>query len=150
MTEIEKNKIIAELSEALQFNDYEKFTSYFEENAVFEMPFTINGENNLKGKAEIKKHFEGVALDPTTKMIQLEEVMTKYYHSDPFVIVEYFIKGRSASSKGAFHMQSGVAFIRFGETGIVYYKDIPNTIGLAKKAGTLDQLAASWNDSERE
>ncbi|MGV3612066.1 MAG: nuclear transport factor 2 family protein [Fluviicola sp.] len=149
MTEIEKNKIIAELSEALQFNDYDKFISYFEENAVFEMPFAINGENNLKGISEIKKHFEGVALDPATKMIQIEEVMTKYYHSDPFVIVENFIKGRSASSKGAFHMQSGVAFIRFGESGIVYYKDIPNTIGLAKKAGVLDQLVASWK-SERE
>lgn len=148
MTEIEKNKIIAELAEALQFNDYEKFTSYFEENAVFEMPFAINVENNLKGISEIKKHFEGVASDPLVKGIHIEEIMIKSYHCDPFIIVEYFTKGRSANSKGAFHIQSGVAFIRFGETGIVYYKDIPNTIGLAKKAGVLDQLVNSWSAEE--
>ena len=148
MTEIEKNKIVTELAEALQNNDYDQFISHFEENAIFEMPFTITGENNLKGISEIKKHFENAALDPTIKGIQTEEVMTKYYHSDPFVIVEYFIKGRSANSHGAFHIQLGVAFIRFGESGIVYYKDIPNTIGLAKKAGTLDQLANSWNSAE--
>jgi hypothetical protein len=148
MTEIEKNKIIAELAEALQFNDYDKFTSYFEENAVFEIPFGISESANIKGLSEIKKHFEQVASDPMVKLIHIEEIMVKSYASDPFVIVEYFTKGRSANSNGAFHIQSSIALIRFGETGIVYYKDIPNTIGLAKKAGALDQLVNSWSAEE--
>ncbi len=150
MTDIEKNKIITELAEALQSNDYDKFTSYFEENAVFEMPFMVNGGMNIKGLADIKTHFESVASDSLTKLIQIEEVMTKSYHSDPFTIVEYFTKGRAASTMGAFHIQSAIALIRFGESGIIYYKDIPNTIGLSKKAGALDQLVDSWSKSENE
>lgn len=138
MTEINKNQIIAELAEALQYNDYDKFAGYFEENAVLELPFGESGGLSFKGLAEIKKHFESIASDPITKEIHTEEVMTKIYHSDPFTIVEYFTKGRSVKSGGAFHIQSAVAFIRFGESGIVYYKDIPNTGGLAKKAGISD------------
>ena len=148
MTEMEKNKIITELAEALQYNDYDKFTSYFEETAVFEMPYMVNGGMNIKGLAEIKKHFESVASDSLTKSIHIEEVMVKSYHSDDMTTVEYFTKGRSDSTNGAFHIQSSIALIRFGASGIVYYKDIPNTIGLAKKAGTLDQLTDSWKSAE--
>ena len=100
-----------------------------------ELPFGAAGGTSFKGLSEIKRHFESIASDPVTKGIHTEEVMAKNYHSDPMTIVEYFTKGRSVKAGGAFHLQSAVAFIRFGESGIVYYKDIPNTEGLAKKAG---------------
>jgi hypothetical protein len=138
MTEIKKNQIITELAEALQYNDYDKFTSYFEENALLEIPFGADGGTSFKGLPEIKKHVESIASDPVLKLIHIEEVMTKTYHSDPFTTVEYFTKGRSVKAGGAFHIQSAIALIRFGESGIIYYKDIPNTAGLAKKAGAPD------------
>lgn len=144
MTEFETNQIVTELGEALQDRDYPKFTSYFEDNAVFELPFKVDGGIMLKGLPEIKKHFESIAENPLEKLIRIEEVMTKSYQSSEAVTVEYFTKGRLVSTGETFHIQSSIAIIRFGETGIVYYKDIPNTLGIAKKAGVLDQLAASW------
>jgi ketosteroid isomerase-like protein len=144
MTEFETNLIVTELGEALQDRDYTKFTSYFEDNAVFELPFKVDGGIMLKGLPEIKKHFESIAENPLEKLIRIEEVMTKSYQSSEAVTVEYFTKGRLVSTGETFHIQSSIAIIRFGETGIIYYKDIPNTLGIAKKAGVLSQLAASW------
>lgn len=135
MTEIQKNQIITELAEALQNNDYDQFVSYFEEGAVLELPFGPAGGTTFKGLSEIKKHYETIASDPVTKGIHTEEIISKSYHSGPVTIVEYFTKGRAVKIGGAFHIQSAIACIRFGESGIVYYKDIPNTAGLAKKAG---------------
>lgn len=146
MTEVRKNRIIGDLAEALQDGDYDRFVSYFEENAVFELPFRIDGGEILKGLPEIKKHFESIAENSLAKLIRIEEVMTKSYTSSETVTVEYFTKGRIVSTGETFHIQSSIALIRFGETGIVYYKDIPNMLGIAKKAGTLEQLVASWKD----
>ncbi|AEA43056.1 nuclear transport factor 2 family protein [Fluviicola taffensis] len=146
MTEAKKNQIITELAEALQDRDFSKFISYFEENAAFEIPFRANGGIILKGLPEIKKHFEQVATDSLTTLIRIEEVVTKCYHSDETVIVEYFTKGRVLSTGETFYIQSSIALVRFGESQITYYKDIPNTLGIAKKAGVLDQLAASWKE----
>lgn len=144
MTEIEKNRIISKLAEALQERDYDQFVSAFEENAVFELPFLVEGGIMLKGLQEIKKHFEHLAENPSSKLLRIEEVMTKSYHSSEAVTVEYFTKGRVIDTGETFHMQTSIAIIRFGESGITYYKDIPNTLGIAKKAGLLSQLAASW------
>lgn len=144
MTEFKRNQIIAELTESLQVPDYGRFLSYFEENAVLELPFGVDGGIMLKGLPEIRKHFESLADDPINKLIRIEEIMTKSYQSSEEVTVEFFTKGRLVSTGETFHIQSAIAIIRFVETGIVYYKDIPNTLGIAKKAGVLDQLAASW------
>ncbi|WP_341902979.1 nuclear transport factor 2 family protein [Fluviicola taffensis] len=144
MTEFKRNQIITELAESLQAGDYGRFLSYFEENAVFELPFRVDGGILLKGLPEIRKHFESVAEDPMEKLVRIEEVMTKSYEGSEAVTVEYFTKGRLVSTGETFHIQSAIAIIRFGETGIVYYKDIPNTLGMAKRTGTLNQLAASW------
>jgi ketosteroid isomerase-like protein len=144
MTEFKRNQIVTELAEALQYSDYDKFASYFEESAVFELPFMVDGGIMLKGLPEIKKHLKEVAENPLQKLIRIEEVMTKSYQSSEAITVEYFTKGRLVSTGETFHIQSSIAILRFGETGIVYYKDIPNTLGIAKKAGILDQLAASW------
>jgi ketosteroid isomerase-like protein len=146
MTEMKRNQIIAELAEALQERDYDQFLSHFAENAVFETPFEVNGGEIHKGLAEIKKHFESIAENPMAKLIRIEEVIAKSYHNDETATVEYFTKGRLLSTGETFHIQSSIALIRFGESGIVYYKDIPNTLGLAQKAGVLTDLAASWTD----
>lgn len=146
MTEIRRNEIIAELVEALQDREYDKIVNCFEENAVLEIPFMINGGTIHKGLPEIKKHFESVAADSATNLIRIEEIIAKSYHSDEAVTVEYFTKGRLVSTGETFHIPSAIAIIRFGETGIVHYKDIPNTICIAKKAGVLDQLVDSWKE----
>ncbi|WP_407535243.1 hypothetical protein [Elizabethkingia miricola] len=79
-------------------------------------------------------------------MIEIESVYTKIYHftNNQTVTVEYFTKGKSLSTSESFEIQSSIALIKFDEDGIVYYKDFPNTLGIAQKAGVLSQLAATW------
>ena len=85
MTEFKRNQIITELAEALQAGDYGRFLSYFEENAVFELPFRVDGGIMLKGLPEIRKHFESLTENPLEKLIRVEEVMTKSYQSSEAV-----------------------------------------------------------------
>ncbi|MDX8568758.1 nuclear transport factor 2 family protein [Elizabethkingia sp. HX XZB] len=146
MDELKINAIIQELSNSLQTRDYDNFVSYFTDNAIFEIPFTVNGGTIINGKENIKKHFENVSQNPLTKLIEIESVYTKVYHctDSQRVTVEYFTKGKSLSTNESFEIQSSIAFIRFDEVGIVYYKDFPNTLGIAQKAGVLSQLAATW------
>ncbi|EJG2078507.1 nuclear transport factor 2 family protein [Elizabethkingia anophelis] len=146
MDELKINTIIQELSNSLQIRDYDNFASYFTDNATFEIPFTVNGGTIINGKENIKKHFENVSQNPLTKLIEIESVYTKVYHctDSQTVNVEYFTKGKSLSTSESFEIQSSIALIRFDEGGIVYYKDFPNTLGIAQKAGVLSQLAATW------
>lgn len=146
MDELKINAIIQELSNSLQTRDYDNFVSYFTDNAIFEIPFTVNGGTIINGKENIKKNFENVSQNPLTKLIEIESVYTKVYHctDSQTVTVEYFTKGKSLSTNESFEIQSSIAFIRFDEVGIVYYKDFPNTLGIAQKAGVLSQLAATW------
>ncbi|OPB84794.1 hypothetical protein BB021_15775 [Elizabethkingia ursingii] len=146
MDELKINTIIQELSNSLQTRDYDNFVSYFTENAIFEIPFTVNGGTIINGKENIKKHFDNVRQNPLTKLIEIESVYTKVYHctDSQTVTVEYFTKGKSLSTNESFEIQSSIAFIRFDEVGIVYYKDFPNTLGIAQKAGVLSQFAATW------
>ncbi|MCL1664274.1 nuclear transport factor 2 family protein [Elizabethkingia ursingii] len=146
MDELKINAIIQELSNSLQTKDYDNFVSYFIDNATFEIPFTVNGGTIINGKESIKKHFDNVQQNPLTKLIEIESVYTKVYHcsDSQTVTVEYFTKGKSLSTNESFEIQSSIALIRFDEGGIVYYKDFPNTLGIAQKAGVLSQLAATW------
>ena len=146
MTEIRRNEIITELAESLQDREYDRFIKCCEENAVLEIPFMADGGVVHKGLPEIKKHFENVAADSMTNLIRIEEIMAKTYHNEEVATVEFFTKGRLISTGETFHIPSAVAIIRFGETGIVHYKDIPNTICIAKKAGVLNQLLDSWKE----
>lgn len=146
MNELKINAIIQDLSNSLQTRSYDRFVSYFTENAIFEIPFTVNGGAVIKGKENIKKHFDNVQQNPLTKLIEIESVYTKIYHcaDDLTVTVEYFTKGKSLATNEAFEIQSSIALIQFDASGIVYYKDFPNTLGIAQKAGVLSQLAATW------
>jgi ketosteroid isomerase-like protein len=146
MTENEINKTVTALAKSLQERDYDTFVSFFTADAVFEIPFTVNGGTLLKGLTAIKEHFENVRQNPLTKLIRIDEVSTLVYHSTSgnTVTVEYFIKGTSVNTGEAFEIQSSIAVIQFNEQGIQHYKDFPNTLGIAKKAGVLPQLAAAW------
>ncbi|MCL1656429.1 MULTISPECIES: nuclear transport factor 2 family protein [Elizabethkingia] len=146
MDELKINTIIQELSNSLQTRNYDKFVSYFTDSATFEIPFTVNGGTVINGKENIKKHFDNVQQNPLTKLIEIESVYTKIYHctNNQTVTVEYFTKGKSLSTSESFEIQSSIALIKFDEDGIVYYKDFPNTLGIAQKAGVLSQLAATW------
>lgn len=146
MDELKINAIIQELSNSLQTRDYNNFVSYFTDNATFEIPFTVNGGTIINGKENIKKHFDNVRQNPLTKLIEIETVYTKVYHctDNQTVTVEYFTKGKSLNTNETFEIQSSIALIRFDEGGIVYYKDFPNTLGIAQKASVLSQLAATW------
>ena len=147
MTEDRVNEIVDALTKSLQARDYDRFVSFFAEDAVFEIPFTVDGGTVLKGLAAIKEHFEGVRRSPVLKLIELESVSPVVHHcaADGTATVEYFSKGRAVGTGQAFEIQSSIAVIRFDGHSIVHYKDIPNTLGLAKKAGVLAQLAASWS-----
>jgi ketosteroid isomerase-like protein len=119
--------------------------SHFNDAAIFEIPFTVNDGTIINGLPKIKEHFENVRQNPLSKLIEIEEVRPQiYYHTDNSVTVEYFTKGKSQSTGETFEIQSSIALIRFDEGGIIHYKDFPNTIGIAKKAGVLAQLAATW------
>ena len=146
MDELKINAVIQELSNSLQTRNYDRFVSYFTDNATFEIPFTVNGGTTINGKENIKKHFDNVQQNPLTKLIEIESVYTKIYHGTDgqTVTVEYFTKGKLLSTNEPFEIQSSIALIRFDETGIVSYKDFPNTLGIAQKAGVLSQLAATW------
>ncbi|MCL1669044.1 nuclear transport factor 2 family protein [Elizabethkingia ursingii] len=146
MDELKINATIRELSNSLQERDYDNFVSYFADNATFEIPFTVSGGTVINGKENIKKHFDNVQQNPLTKLIEIESVYTKIYHctDSQTVTVEYFTKGKSLSTDETFEIQSSIALIRFDENGIVHYKDFPNTLGIAQKAGVLSQLAATW------
>ncbi|WP_131828814.1 nuclear transport factor 2 family protein [Elizabethkingia bruuniana] len=146
MDELKINAVIQELSNSLQTRNYDNFVSYFTDNATFEIPFTVNGGTLINGKENIKKHFDNVQQNPLTKLIEIESVYTKIYHctDSQAVTVEYFTKGKLLSTNEPFEIQSSIALIRFDETGIVSYKDFPNTLGIAQKAGVLSQLAATW------
>ena len=146
MSELKINTVIQELSNSLQTRDYDNFVSYFTDNATFEIPFTVNGGTIINGKENIKKHFDNVRQNPLTKLIEIESVYTNIYPCEDgqTVTVEYFTKGKSLSTNEAFEIQSSIALIKFDDNGIVYYKDFPNTLGIAQKAGVLSQLASTW------
>lgn len=146
MDELKINTIIQGLSDSLQTRSYDKFVSYFTESAIFEIPFTVNGKIVINGKENIKKHFENVQQNPLAQLIEIEDVYTKIYHciDSQTATVEYFTKGKSLATNEPFEIQSSIALIKFDVSGIVYYKDFPNTLGIAQKAGVLSQLAGSW------
>lgn len=146
MNELKIKAIIQDLSNALQTREYDRFVSYFTDHATFEIPVTVNGGTVIDGKENIKRHFDNVQQNPLTKLIEIESVYTKIYdHTDnPTVTVEYFTKGKSLATNELFEIQSSIALITFTEEGIVQYKDFPNTLGIAQKAGLLAQLAANW------
>jgi len=61
MKENEINEIVTKLSKALAMRDYEKFVSFFADDAIFEIPFTTDGGTILKGLSKIKEHFESIS-----------------------------------------------------------------------------------------
>ena len=146
MTELKMNEVVMALAKALQSRDYDSFVSYFSDNAVFEIPFSVNGGTVINGLSEIKKHFDTVSQNPITKLISVEDVTPRliYGTTGNSVVVEYFLKGKSLKTGEAFNIQSSIAVIRFDEGKIIEYRDFPNTLGIAKKAGVLAELAATW------
>jgi ketosteroid isomerase-like protein len=140
---------VAAMARALQTRDYDRFTSFFTASAVMEIPFTADGGDRLNGLAAIKEHFERVRRGPLGTLIEIEEVSAETLHAPNSVVtVQYFMRGKSVSTKESFFIQSSIAVIRFNDDGIVHYKDFPNTIGIAKRAGVLSQLAASWSKAQ--
>jgi len=145
MTDKDINEIAKELTKALEMRDYEKFVSFFENDAIFEIPYTINGGTILKGLPKIKEHFENISKSPLIRLIQIDSVTAKTYFSSTsnIVTIEYFTEGKILST-GENFKESSIALVQFKDFKIVHYKDFPNTIGIAKKAGILSQLAAAW------
>jgi hypothetical protein len=137
-------KTVAALADALQTRDYERFTSFFSPSAVMEIPFAAHGATLLQGLPAIKAHFEGVRKSPLGTLLEIEKVTARpVFGNDGFVTIEYFMKATAVRTKEAFEIPSSIALVQFADDHIVLYKDFPNTIGIAKKAGVLAQLAAS-------
>ena len=57
------------------------------------------------------------------------------------------MEGKSVKTEEAFKIQSSIAVIQFNGNQIIYYKDFPNTLGIAKKAGIISDLAAILSKS---
>lgn len=147
MTENDINEIVEKLTKALEIRDYQKFVSFFAEDAIFEIPFAVNGTTILKGLPKIKEHFEDVSKSPLTKLIQINSVTTKTYFNvnSNIMTIEYFTDGKGLTTNEEFKIQSSIALVQFHNFHIIYYKDFPNSIGIAKKAGVLQQLHGQNN-----
>ena len=71
MTKNDMNELAAQLASALQTRDYDSFTSYFAQDAVFEIPFGPEGGKSINGLPKIKEHFENIRQSPLGKLIQI-------------------------------------------------------------------------------
>ncbi len=138
--------MITELAKALEMRNYGKFVSFFADDAIFEIPFGFDGGTILTGLSKIKEHFENIGKSPLTRLLQIDTVTAKTYFSTSSntVTIEYFTEGKVAGTGENFTIPSSIALVQFNDLHIIHYKDFPNTIGIAKKAGVLQQLASAW------
>lgn len=146
-SEIEEKIVI--ICKALQTRSYDAFVALFAENAVFEIPFTVNGGAKLEGIIKIKEHFVNIQANPLSKLIQIEKVSSKNHFSenDSSCTIEYFTDGLAVKTQQKISIQSSIAVIKFEDGKIIHYKDFPNTLGIANAAGALPQVLEALGKS---
>ena len=139
-------EIVEQLRGALEVRDYTGFVNMFADDAVFEVPFGLqSNQKRLKGIEAVRAHFDIIAENPSTKLLELHKVHAILSLADDpdSVTVQFLIQGRSVSTGNLFDMPSSVAIIRCEQGKVKHYKDFPNTIGYAEISGFLSQLAAT-------
>src|ERR1700761_1753244 len=127
-------EIVEQLRQALEARNYNAFVDLFATDALFEAPFGLQkNQKRLEGIDAIRAHFDIIAQNPSTKLLELHKVIaTQHPGDDPdSVTVEFRIQGRSVLTGTEFDMPSSVAIIRCNNGKVTHYKDFPNTIGYA-------------------
>jgi uncharacterized protein len=146
MSILRTSEIIEQLRQALQVRNYRGFVDLFAADAVFEIPFGLQeNRKRLEGIDAIRAHFDIIAQNPSTKLLELHKVdAIQHPGDDPNIVtVEFRIKGKAVTTGKLFDMPSSVAVIRCAQGKVQHYKDFPNTLGYAQIAGVLLQFAAS-------
>jgi ketosteroid isomerase-like protein len=146
MDTLKTAEIIEQLRQALETRNYNGFVDLFMPDALFEVPFGLKeNQKRLEGIDAIRAHFDIIAQNPSTKLLELHKVSATLHPGEDADIatVEFRIQGKSVLSGKLFDMPSSVAIIRCYKGKVKHYKDFPNTIGYAQIAGVLPQFAAS-------
>jgi len=147
---LKTSEIIEQLRRALEERNYNGFVDLFAADALFEVPFGLKeNQKRLEGIDAIRAHFDVIAQNPSTKLLELHKVSaTQHQGSDAdTATVEFRIQGKSILTGKLFEMPSSVAIIRCSKGKVKHYKDFPNAIGYAQIAGVIPQLAASLTKS---
>lgn len=146
MNRQEVSLLVDNLAKALATRDYALFLRDFDSEATFEVPFAIEGEKAYSGIDAIREHFNRVAQNPLFRLVQLDEVTGNWSFDAELgtLVVAYQTKATVVSNGEAFEIASSVARITIKNGKIAHYSDYPNTLGLAKAAGLLPQLAARF------
>lgn len=146
MSTLKTSEIVEQLKQALEARKYNAFVGLFADDAIFEVPFGLQeNQKRLEGIDAIRAHFDVIAQNPSTKLLELHKVsVTQHPGSDSDEItVEFRIQGKSVLTGKLFDIPSSIAIIRCHEGKVKHYKDFPNTIGYAQIANVLPQFAAS-------
>jgi ketosteroid isomerase-like protein len=146
MTTANAREIVEALRVALETRRYDEFVGLFADDGAYELPFALPGVPGLfTGIASIRARFDVIAQSPMTKLLDVRQVSaTLMETADPeVVVVEFSARGMVLATGEAFDVATSIAVIRFGNGKVKQYRDYPNTLGLAKTAGALPQLAAS-------
>jgi ketosteroid isomerase-like protein len=146
MSILNTREIVEQLRQALETRNYNSFVDLFASDAVFEVPFGLQlNRKRLEGIDAIRAHFDIIAQNPSTKLLELHKVDATLTlgNDNDLVTVQFRIQGKSVSTGNRFDMPSSVAIIRCEHGKVKHYKDFPNTIGYAQIAGVLPELAAT-------
>jgi ketosteroid isomerase-like protein len=139
-------EIVEALRISLEARRYDEFVGLFAEDGTYELPFALPGVPAVfTGIAAIRARFEVIAQSPITRLIDVRQVSATLMETmDPaVVVVEFSARGTILATREAFDVATSIAVIRFANGKVKQYRDYPNTLGLAKTAGVLSQLAAS-------
>jgi ketosteroid isomerase-like protein len=151
MNMLKTSEIVEQLRHALEARNYSGFVDMFADDAVFEVPFGLQeNQKRLEGIDAIRAHFNIIAQNPSTKLLELYKVnATQHPGNDPdMVMVEFRIQGKSVSTGKLFDMPSSIAIIHCYRGKVKHYKDFPNSIGYAQIANVLPQFANSLTNNK--
>jgi uncharacterized protein len=146
MTPPNARGIAEALRVALETRRYDAVVDLFADDGTYELPFAIPGSPHcFTGRAAIRARFDAIAQSPLTHLLGVDLVSANVMSTtDPDVVVVELTAHGSVSSNGKrFTVASSIAVIRVSNGKVKQYRDYPNSLGLAKVAGVLPQLAAS-------
>ena len=140
------HEIVEALRVALETRRYDEFVGLFADDGTYELPFALPGVPGcFSGIASIRARFDAIAQSPMTTLLEVRQVSaTIMQTADPeVVVVEFSARGTVLANGNSFDLATSIAVIRLDNGKVKQYRDYPNTLGLAKAAGVLSQLAAS-------
>ena len=138
--------VIETLRDALEKRRFDLFVKQFAQDGVYELPFALpTTPGRFAGIDAIRARFEAIAQSPTTQLLQVTQVSAECMQTtDPEVaVVRFTTQARNSRTEEATTMISSLAVVRCRGGQVMSYQDYPNTLGIARAAGVLQQFAAS-------